>query len=257
VRTTKDHRRTGMQAALFAGSAIVFGALVAANPFSAAAETGREDARGGSSDTSSGPNNSKPKSTASHPRPTAVQPKSTTDKPAPTHSNQGAIAPNPGAINVRPAPTHPSPEPIAADPEPVTSSPGAVAPDPGGISFSPDSVTNHAVGCGSIVVTDTPTGTVLVAPGADPNLESGVWKPVLIPEQMTSLDHFGEGAGRKSERDGVWVPEVLPANDTSVDTRVPATAPIPPMLESQHAGAFNLWTGDKHLRPGENPGLGW
>jgi hypothetical protein len=240
VITTKDCRRTGMQAALFAGSAIVFGALVAANPFSAAAETGREDARGSSDTSTSGPNNSKPKSTTSHPRPSAVQPKSTADKPAPTHSNPGVIAPNPGAINVRPAPTEPSPEPIVSN--------------PGGISFSPDSVTNHAVGGGSIVVTDTPTGTVLVAPGADPNLESGVWKPVLVPRSMDD-DDFDREEARKSQRDGIWIPEVGEAH-TAVDVTVYAKDPTPPMLESQHAGAFNLWPGDKHLRPGENPGLG-
>jgi hypothetical protein len=253
VITTKDCRRTGMQAALFAGSAIVFGALVAANPFSAAAETGREDARGSSDTSTSGPNNSKPKSTTSHPRPSAVQPKSTADKPAPTHSNPGVIAPDPETINVRPEPVHRSPEPIASNPEPVTSSPGAIVPDPGAISFSPDSVTNHAVGGGTIVVTETPTGTVLVAPGADPNLESGVWKPVLNPRPMEQAPLNEEG--RISERDGVWIPEVGEAH-TAVDVRVYAKDPTPPMLESQHAGAFNLWPGDMHLRPGENPGVG-
>ena len=94
MKHAKNHGRTGIRAALFAGSAIVFGALVAANPFSAAAETSREDSRGGSSGTST--------SGTHHPRATSTtgEPKPTTTKAGPTQPSRETITSNPGPISL-------------------------------------------------------------------------------------------------------------------------------------------------------------
>jgi hypothetical protein len=236
VKSTKNYRRTSTQAALFAGSAIVFGALVAANPFSAAADTGREDASSGSSDTStSAANDSQPSSTTGEPRPTTGEPKPATAKPKPTTN----------------------PEPITSNPEPITSNPGAIAPNPGAISVSSEPITNHSLGGGSIAVdADKPTGTVLMAPGADSSMAPDVWKPTTTPKLELDPLHPNEDA--KVEGDSIWVPGTdythVENGDLGTNYAPHPDEKLPPQaLESQHAAVFNLFPDDKHLRPGVDP----